>query len=59
MIYAPVPVPVGASVEQRFVVLDAVLELAFELRASGEGVGLGVMPSGYVFACPDRPLVAA
>ena len=59
MIYAPVPVPVGASFEERFAALDAVLHIAFELRASGEDVGLGVVPSGYVFACPYRPLVAA
>jgi len=56
-------VPDGGTVDERFAVLDEVLRIAFDLRVRGEGVEVGVLPSGYVFAVPGscvrRPLVAA
>jgi len=42
-------VPGGVTVDERFAVLDAVLQAAYDLRESGEGVEVGVSPGGYVF----------
>jgi hypothetical protein len=56
-------VPIGLTIDERFLALDEVGRLYADLRQNGEDVEVGIAtsPDGdtFVFAFPDRPLASA